>query len=507
MADDRRSKTSATLIRVAVARSLLALLVLIICLGCACAVMLRCRYEEGRRGTDGVAAPRVAMAAEPQPEGRIETALTYTCIDKDGTGEVEDTFVWDDAWFTEGDPAYDSELARTCAVLSTLAYSESGYYQASSTQPAYMEDALARLGFDEVSTESYRFRSEVVDQVLNLIMQQEDTVAYTLARKRVTTQTGETVSVILMVARGSYGSEWLSNLKLAIEDEMAGHEEQETGTDGDTGDAAEDATGVGTPTAAEMDAQSALEDAMGDSAHQGYSEAAEEVWTALSSWIDESHAAGERVTLVTCGHSRGGAIANLIAARAADELAYAQTETDEAASGAGALAGYTGAGADEDSSSRAHMAATDTVRAYTFASPRTTVSERAHDDRYSSIYNVVNPADIMPSLPLATWGYERYGCDVLLPRVGDDGFDAAHAQMEAQFKRVMGMPNQSVPADAHVVDTVVREVGEQVTSTAELMSPSGAAKAVGILGQHVDPERMLRGHMPSVYLAWLSACA
>ena len=83
MADDRRSKTSATLIRVAVARSLLALLVLIICLGCACALMLRCRYEEGRRSEDGAAPSRGVMAAEPQPQGRIETALTYTCIDKE----------------------------------------------------------------------------------------------------------------------------------------------------------------------------------------------------------------------------------------------------------------------------------------------------------------------------------------------------------------------------------------------------------------------------------------
>ena len=53
--------------------------------------------------------------------------------------------------------------------------------------------------------------------------------------------------------------------------------------------------------------------------------------------------------------------------------------------------------------------------AYTFASPATTLNAQAHDARYANIFNIANPSDIMPYLPLRTWGYERYGIDKALP--------------------------------------------------------------------------------------------
>ena len=152
-----------------------------------------------------------------------------------------------------------------------------------------MENALAELGFDEVSTASYEYRSEVMDQMLNLVTQREDTVAYTLARKRVTGADGSTRSVILVSVRGSYGSEWLSNLKIegvSPEGEAALSEDQEARYD-----------------------------------HSGYVEAANEVSQAVAPWVRESHRRGDQVTLLLVGHSRGGAIANLVAAQADDELA------------------------------------------------------------------------------------------------------------------------------------------------------------------------------------------
>ena len=86
---------------------------------------------------------------------------------------------------------YNHELARASSVLAALAYSESGYYQSGSNQPAYMEEALAQLGFDEVCTDSYRFRSEVLDEVLNLVTDDADGVAYTIARKRLALSGGD----------------------------------------------------------------------------------------------------------------------------------------------------------------------------------------------------------------------------------------------------------------------------------------------------------------------------
>jgi Lipase (class 3)./Listeria-Bacteroides repeat domain (List_Bact_rpt)./S-layer homology domain. len=72
------------------------------------------------------------------------------------------------------------------------------------------------------------------------------------------------------------------------------------------------------------------------------------------------------------GHSRGGAIANILGAYYENNPSY---ET------------YT----------------------YTFASPTTTTSYTAGN--YNTIFNIINSDDLIPKLPLDTWGFKRYGED------------------------------------------------------------------------------------------------
>lgn len=195
--------------------------------------MMLCRYEQNRRNAGGAGSPQssaVAYGEELPATGRFTKSITYTCIDAPGR-ETVSPVVWDDGWFFGDMRTYNHDLARASSVLAALAYSESSHYQESYQTPPYMENALAELGFDEVSTTSYEYRSEVMDQMLNLVTQREDTVAYTLARKRVTGADGSTRSVILVSVRGSYGSEWLSNLKIegvSPEGETALSEDQET---------------------------------------------------------------------------------------------------------------------------------------------------------------------------------------------------------------------------------------------------------------------------------------
>ena len=195
--------------------------------------MMLCRYEQNRRNAGGAGSPQssaVAYGEELPATGCFTKSITYTCIDAPGR-ETVSPVVWDDGWFFGDMRTYNHDLARASSVLAALAYSESSHYQESYQTPPYMENALAELGFDEVSTASYEYRSEVMDQMLNLVTQREDTVAYTLARKRVTGADGSTRSVILVSVRGSYGSEWLSNLKIegvSPEGEAALSEDQET---------------------------------------------------------------------------------------------------------------------------------------------------------------------------------------------------------------------------------------------------------------------------------------
>lgn len=396
-----------------------------------------------------VQATAAKAPADPVPLGAATPAADRTCKDAslvltliDAPGEHTVDVTWDDAWFGAGSTAYRGDLAYACAALSTLAYSESGHYQQANPQPAYMEDALAELGFAEVSTESYRFRSEVSDQILNFVTQDEDKGAYTIARRRLAPQGGDgTRSVLLVVVRGSYGSEWLSNADLS---------------------------------------------AAGD--HPGYRDLVDEITAELGNWVSAAHAAGDSVTVLACGHSRGGAIAGMVAARAIDGEA-----------GVDASAG-------------------DEVLAYTFAASRCTTDVQANDARYDGIVNVVNAADVVPQLPLASWGYVRYGRDVVLAAEGEDAEAAADvvadeggvllmAQepvMEEAYRAIAGCDYGHHPLGVASVTSLVRELGSIIASPANLSDPLVVARAV-FTAASVGPDRLLAGHYPSVYLSWLAA--
>ena len=85
--------------------------------------------------------------------------------------------------------------------------------------------------------------------------------------------------------------------------------------------------------------------------------------------------------VIVCGHSRGAACANILGILL-DEV-YAPQD----------------------------------VYVYTFACPET-VRNVLYDVK--NIFNVINPCDIVPRMPLAAWGFSRAGSDVLL--TGDDSY-------------------------------------------------------------------------------------
>ncbi len=363
---------------------------------------------------------------------RFATNLTYTSLDAPDDGSAVVRVTWDDTWFSADEGVYNHELAQTSSVLAALAYAESGYYQARENHPPYMENALASLGFGEVSTESYRYRSKVIDEVLDLATGDADGVAYTIARKRLDSGNGGPArDLILVSARGSYGSEWLSNLDLS-------------------------------------------RDEGGD--HGGYVRAAREIGAEVISWAEESKALGAEVSVLLVGHSRGGAIANLVGAQLDD--CRAQT---------GATAPF------------------GSVYAYTFAAPATTLASDARAERYGNIFNIANPSDLMPYLPLSAWGYERYGVDLELPSVGQTGFDRLEDEMRSAYRESVGVECAADAADVLVARAACDNIAAEVGSAEELVTPVGALTAFRLLATNVDPVRILYSHYPSTYIAWMSA--
>lgn len=565
----------------------LIVVLLLVAVGVFFAAKLFMRHVEETRGVGAVDAPvyaAVAAQGSSTREGRFKANIEYSSLAAPGDGRVVSPVTWDDAWFDGPADGYNHELAYASSVLAALAYSESSYYQAKSSQPAYMEHALAELGFDEVSTDSYRYRSEVVDEVLNLFTDDADAVAYTVARKHLRTGDGRPRDLIMVSVRGSYGSEWLSNLKMTpVEaagdgtgpENEAARAEAGAGNSADgaapapeaplvraatgasagrlsqlavdagerlaplTGAAAERLAPVadaadrarvraaeghrramrlaqiplerareslndaispvadvledwltfvsalaGADTAADAADRAAVRMALdGANDHRGYFRAAEDICCELNRWVEESRASGAEVEVLVVGHSRGGAIANLVASELDDLRARAQED-----------------GRDQMSS----LDEVERVYAYTFAAPATTVRHDAHAGRYGNIFNIINPSDIMPYLPLRAWGYERYGTNLYLPTVGDEGFEPRLEAMRADYAATVGAPSEYDPADKLAIDAVMRDVSSRVARARDLLSPAGVATVVGSCAAHVDPVRILYGHYPSTYVAWMN---
>lgn len=418
------------------------------------------RLEQARAGVGAVSAPSMPVAIEgtTNADGRIEAHADYTSIAADDGAVVHSDFTWDDDWFFADPTVYNNDLARACSVLSAVAISESEYYQRGSTSPAYMENLLAQLGFEEISSASYRYRSEVLDEIANAFTPSgTDVTAYSIASKHITdSETGEKKLLLVVSVRGSYGTEWLSNLRMGFSGGLA------EGLDTGKGD------------------------------HEGFSAAAEEVADAVLQHIsDLEDETGEEidlsnVALLVTGHSRGAATANLAAA-------YLDNISNE----------WTGDPDAGDEYSGWYLHASN-IYAYALATPEVSSNENCRDAGYDNIFNILNPSDIVPRVPLEAWGFERYGRDLWLPEPGCDGFDEKYEQFKAAFEQDMGCASKYDPADAASVDAIVSKISSQSPTIDDFMTPLGIVRGMGAMVMGHDPVRILQGHAPNTYIAWLT---
>lgn len=347
---------------------------------------------------------------------------------KNPAGRTSTNLAFDDAWFSADAERYNHDLATSCAVLSAVCNSESRFYSSDGTEDPYAERALTALGFKHVRTESYALRSTIFDQVAALMNGTHDSAAYTFASKRLE-PTGDTL--VFVGVRGTYGAEWLSNFSIL--------------------------------------------DGSGRPDHEGYRAAEREVANALATYLREIGADPARTRVVATGHSRGGAIANLLAAELVDR-----------ANGPDALTRVGG------------------VYAYTFAAPCSTRAIARGDARYEGIFNIVNPSDIVPQLPLSAWGYGRYGTTVQLPSPGDARFTPCYAAMQRVYELNTGSSSScSAEALASLNAFGSRAAGSLPTAES-FLNPLGVAAAMQQLAA-VDVELALQSHYPDTYIAWMQA--
>ena len=151
------------------------------------------------------------------------------------------------------------------------------------------------------------------------------------------------------------------------------------------------------------------------------------------------------------------------------------------------------------------LAPLESIYCYTFATPGVTPSGNASDPLYGNIFNILNPSDMVPRLPLESWGYERYGHDLWLPGYGDEGFDKKYEATCEIFEANTGVECSYVPEDRERVDKLVEDLGREIPTADDLVTLGGGATVVKDLLADVNPMQVLYGHYPSVYIAWMQS--
>ena len=127
--------------------------------------------------------------------------------------------------------------------------------------------------------------------------------------------------------------------------------------------------------------------------HLGFDVGASLLMDALKDYIKEKKLSTiidrvDEVDIWTVGHSRGGAVSNLFAAKLIDQIKANKSDIIPT----------------KNEKTK--------VFAYDFATPRGTQNPSARTSRYDGIFNIINEADPVPMMPLESpWGFERFGQD------------------------------------------------------------------------------------------------
>lgn len=238
----------------------------------------------------------------------------------DGTA-VDISLSWDDEWFSCDSTAYNHELARITCAFSDVAYID---VNANDGLSSLFSKDLEKIGMKEQA----EFFYSVDYQDANF---GKDQCAFCITSKVLL----DSRVLIFLIVRGTpIGiEEWISNLN--INDDA-------------------DKKYV---------------------RHEGFSRAALQIEEMLNSYIVRHEIERNNAVLLVTGHSRGAAVACIIAA---DMLAYFPAQS---------------------------------IYAYTYAAPNVTTQEDAASSQYDYIFNITNAEDIVAYVPFnrGQWRYKKYG--------------------------------------------------------------------------------------------------
>ena len=224
--------------------------------------------------------------------------------------------------FFDSNNIYDSKICSTSLVFANTIYGNCDFeYSYGYNKPiSSISDLLKLHGFEDVV--DYKMSKDYNDDDISEIGIGHQTVTYD----------GETKVIIAISIRGTNGTieEWSSNFDM------------------------------GNPASWKS------------KNHRGFYVTEERIREYVNTYVrDKKIDNNSDVVYWITGHSRGAAIANLLAAQLIDD--------------------------------------NKTVYAYTFATPATTTDVSANNSRYNSIFNFVNTSDVVTYVPLKQWGFKLFG--------------------------------------------------------------------------------------------------
>lgn len=280
------------------------------------------------------------------PDVSIVSDITIKTGDDDTKNAVV-TVEWKDSWFDNSSGTYMHNLAIASMALSGASYVESGGKPASDG----IQNALGSFGFDFDFMESYNYGVERTES-------NNDLVSYTFAAKPVE-DNGNVYTLVAVVIKGTSGDEeWYSNFNI----------------------------GQG-------------------SQHKGFMICAKDVMNNLEQYVADLGLDSSNAKFLVTGHSRGAAVANLVAKEITDS----------------------------------DFAKARNVYGYTFATPAVAVDKNGAKYNYNNIFNIVNGEDFVTRVPLAQWNYIRYGIDFLLPSRSyyGTGYEAVYNVMSTEYSSLV----------------------------------------------------------------------
>lgn len=255
-------------------------------------------------------------------EAFAENTITkdVTILGTGGQDAVVKGVPYSNAYFSGDSSEYNLQLAKLALILSTAAYGNS---------PTYIEKALSDFGF--INDKIYDQKSYEASAKSG-----SNEVGYSFACKKIGVG-DQTYALLAVVIRGTSGdNEWMSNFNINNSGKS--------------------------PTV-----------------HEGFDKAEKSLLANLNKYVESLKIDPSTTKILITGHSRGAAVANLLAA----DLTDTQQLADDC-----------------------------NIYGYTFATPNVA---RIEDNTYLNIFNAVNPADIVTMIPLQKWGYSKYGVTYALP--------------------------------------------------------------------------------------------